>query len=269
MSQPTSISGADTQAQSSPEPISLGSPISIQAASSMGDWDTASISQLLEEPMDLDFGMDQALSANSVLSSNISFHDTSNTPTTPETSVQANSQLPTGTIHSIHASSETLLDNAITQYKQQLDELIKTYTRAMAAGNRNHLKRLFSEIHQTKHLLKSFRKLKEEEYGNHEPKNKPTITQAKLSVRDIPPFQLKDLMCGPDKEVFESAVHFLSSFQKVLNTGSVNKDLEWQKWLHVVLHQDHDEWFESELADKGYTWEQAKVVFKKRFQSMD
>lgn len=229
----------------------------MQAASIVSDWDTTSISQLLEEPMDLDFGMNQGMGTNSVLSSNITFHDTSNTPpTTPETSVQHSTQTPTGTIHSIHASSETLLDNAIVQYKQELDDLIKAYTRAMATGNRNHLKRLFSDIHQTKHLLKSFRKLKEEEYESHEPKHKANITPSKLSVRDIPPFQLRGShVWRPDKEVFESAGHFLSSFQKVLNTGNANKDLEWQKWLHVALHQDHDEWFESELADKGYTWE--------------
>ncbi|KAG0162318.1 hypothetical protein DFQ30_002335, partial [Apophysomyces sp. BC1015] len=62
---------------------------------------------------------------------------------------------------------------------------------------------------------------------------------------------------------------FLCTFQKVLKANDADLDHDWEKWLSLAIHNDHDSWFEGCLANRKYSWAKASKIFEQRFESPD
>ncbi|KAG0163428.1 hypothetical protein DFQ30_000182, partial [Apophysomyces sp. BC1015] len=72
-----------------------------------------------------------------------------------------------------------------------------------------------------------------------------------------------------EKESFDSVEQFPCTFQKVLKANDADLDRDWEKWLSLAIHNDHDSWFEGRLANRQYSWAKARKIFEQRFESPD
>ncbi|KAF7720433.1 hypothetical protein EC973_008941, partial [Apophysomyces ossiformis] len=55
----------------------------------------------------------------------------------------------------------------------------------------------------------------------------------------------------------------------VLQAVDADLDRDWEKWLALAIHHDHDAWFENRLAKRNLTWSEARKIFIQRFESPD
>ena len=163
-------------------------------------------------------------------------------------------------------------------YKDKLAKLMLRLAQSlsMAEPEERH-KDIRSKIKKTQEGLKQFRDLHHELYPETTIKDdKPVQTvQAKssysrLTYKDLLVFQLVgSTIWRRNKEVFDSPHHFIRTFERVLRAAECDIDREWEKWLSLAIHHDHDAWFDCNLADRDLKWKKAKKNFLEYFESTD
>ena len=135
--------------------------------------------------------------------------------------------------------------------------------------------RLMDEAEATEKQLKYFRKVKTERAAQPSAAISETesISQPRvglsLSRKDLPKFQLKTDVPRPfpQEEVFESAEHFLRTFEKILVSANMDIEKNWASLLPLCSHDDHDAWWQDEMSINARNWSDAKNIFVKKHGS--
>ena len=89
-----------------------------------------------------------------------------------------------------------------------------------------------------------------------------------LNRRDLPKFQLSSsaVKAFPNEEVFESVDHYLRTFESILNSSSLDLEMQWAKLLPLCMPNGERAWVDKTLL-KCLSWAEAKTVFARRFGS--
>lgn len=160
--------------------------------------------RLLEEPMDLDTGSSPAAAESS----------------SPMPATTANPDLkqadPPGSSSSKYADPAVVLCNAIQHQCSVLNKMVVRYQQALSSSDKTTSKKVLADREKTKEALQPLWAVQTPEYVQQTPAA-PYSRQSRISIRDIPVFQLVGSnIWRPDKEVFDSVDHFLSAFPNVL-----------------------------------------------------
>ncbi|KAI9468219.1 hypothetical protein BDB00DRAFT_284122, partial [Zychaea mexicana] len=63
----------------------------------------------------------------------------------------------------------------------------------------------------------------------------------RMTYKDLPVFQLSGAhIWHHNKEVFSSPSHFARTFELALSAMEGDLDRDWEKWLPLAIHHDHD-----------------------------
>ena len=233
---------------------------------------SSSVPPVLE---DIDIPMEESSSVETSPASQLVYSITNQQPAQIAQVSAHDSAHPTiassGLLTSKYADPKTELGKMISHLQEKLNKLILDYRRTIDTSTTEQQIGLLNEIKHTRTTLREFRELFQQDYSHATSVTATNTTPiSRLSYRDIPSFQLAGSnIWKPGKDVFDSVEHFLGTFTKVLKAHDADLDKQWEKWLALAVHHDHDTWFETHLANKGLTWQEAQKVFRKRFESID
>ncbi|KAG2192934.1 hypothetical protein INT46_003144, partial [Mucor plumbeus] len=76
-----------------------------------------------------------------------------------------------------------------------------------------------------------------------------------LNRRDLPKFQLSSfaVKAFPNEEVFESVDHYLRTFESILNSSSLDLEMQWAKLLPLCMPNGERAWVDKTLL-KCLSW---------------
>ncbi|RCH78378.1 hypothetical protein CU097_000454, partial [Rhizopus azygosporus] len=101
----------------------------------------------------------------------------------------------------------------------------------------------------------------------------PLIPTASSSSRVVVPsglplLQLKgEIIWEKEAKCYDSAYDFCQKFETVLKAHALNLDSEWERLLPMCLNTEQVSWFQEELQDRLYTWEEARAKVTDAFDT--